>query len=158
MSWLCLEDAHITPNRVDSGHRPISFPYSPRSSSPHHTCAFSNASSLPVGSLLSRHLSGANAKPTFPQLNLHNTRVRRNPERLPSSRCVESAQHRARARISACSPSDTALRLPGTDPFGAYLDSGSSTIRLELRPSFQESRSAASGSRPDRLRGENLPR
>jgi len=25
------------------------------------------------------HLSGANAKPTFPQLNLHNTRVRRNP-------------------------------------------------------------------------------
>jgi hypothetical protein len=36
-------------------------------------------------------------------LNLHNTRVRRNPERLPSSRCIESAQHRARARISACS-------------------------------------------------------
>jgi len=48
------------------------------------------------------HLSGANAKPTFPQLNLHNTRVRRNPERLPSSRCIESAQHPARARISAC--------------------------------------------------------
>jgi hypothetical protein len=49
------------------------------------------------------HFSGANAKPTFPQLNLHNTRVRRNSERLPSSRCIESAQHRARARISASS-------------------------------------------------------
>ena len=57
------------------------------------------------------HLSGANAKPTFPQLNLHNTRVRRNPERLPSSRCIESAQHRARARILPARASDTALRL-----------------------------------------------
>jgi hypothetical protein len=63
------------------------------------------------------HLSGANAKPTFPQLNLHNTRVRRNPERLPSSRCIESAQsRRARVRILPIRASDTALRLPGTNP------------------------------------------
>jgi hypothetical protein len=60
-------------------------------------------------------LSGAKAKPTFPQLNLHNTRVRRNPQRLPSSRCIESAQHRARARILPARASDTALRLPITN-------------------------------------------
>jgi hypothetical protein len=60
------------------------------------------------------HLSGANAKPTFPQLNLHNTRVRRNPERVPSSRCIESAQHRARTRSLPARASDTALRLTGT--------------------------------------------
>jgi hypothetical protein len=36
------------------------------------------------------HLSGANAKPTFPQLNLHNTRIRRNPERLPSRQSIFS--------------------------------------------------------------------
>ena len=64
------------------------------------------------------HLSGPNAKPTFPQLNLHNTRVRRNPERLPSSRCIESAQsRRARVRILPARASDTALRLLVT-----YLD------------------------------------
>ena len=52
------------------------------------------------------------ATPTLPQLNLHNTRVRRNPERLPSSRCIESAQsRRARVRILPIRASDTALRL-----------------------------------------------
>ena len=65
----------------------------------------------PVGCFAFPHLSGANAKPTFPQLNLHNTRVRRNPEWLPSSRCIESAQHRAHARILPARASDTALRL-----------------------------------------------
>jgi hypothetical protein len=47
---------------------------------------------------------------------LHNTRVRRNPERLPSSRCIESAQHRARARMLPARASDTALRLHRTNP------------------------------------------
>ena len=76
-------------------------------------------------------LSGANAKPTFPQLNLHNTRVRRNPERLPSSRCIESAQHRAHARILPARASDTALRLLGTDP---RIPSGLPTNRELARP------------------------
>ena len=52
------------------------------------------------------------AKPTLPQLNLHNIRVRRNPEPLPSSRCIERAQsHRAHVRILPTRASDTALRL-----------------------------------------------
>src|SRR6267142_5591398 len=54
------------------------------------------------------------AKPTLPQLNLHNTRVRRKTERLPSSRCIESAQsHSARVRTLPTRASDTALRLIG---------------------------------------------
>ena len=49
-------------------------------------------------------------------MNLHNTRVRRNPERLPSSRCIESAQsRRGRVRILPIRASDTALRLPVTN-------------------------------------------
>ena len=53
-------------------------------------------------------------------MNLHNTRVRRNPERLPSSRCIESAQSRsARVRILPIRASDTALRLVGSDLFEA---------------------------------------
>jgi hypothetical protein len=37
------------------------------------------------------------ATPTLPQLNLHNTRVRRKASGFPSSRCIERAQsHRAR--------------------------------------------------------------
>jgi hypothetical protein len=57
------------------------------------------------------------AKPTLPQLNLHNTRVRRKPERLPSSRCIESARtHRARACALPLRASDTTLGLVATDP------------------------------------------
>lgn len=60
------------------------------------------------------------ATPTLPQLNLHNTRVRRNPERLPSSRCIESAHsRRARVRILPIRASDTALRLLRTWYFDA---------------------------------------
>src|SRR5438309_9877617 len=51
----------------------------------------------------------------FPLLNPHKARVRRNHGRLPSSRCIESAQsHRARGRILPTRASDTALRLFGT--------------------------------------------
>ena len=71
----------------------------------------------PAWLLCSSALPRDAAKPTLAQLNLHNTRVRRNPERLPSSRCIESAQHRARARILPARASDTALRLVSTDPF-----------------------------------------
>src|SRR5437879_11176777 len=49
---------------------------------------------------------------SFPLLNPHKARVRRNHGRLPSSRCIESAQsHRARGRILPTRASDTALRL-----------------------------------------------
>src|SRR5439155_24341696 len=40
------------------------------------------------------------ARPTLPQLNLHNIRFRRNPEPLPSSRCIESAQPTVLVRAS----------------------------------------------------------
>ena len=46
----------------------------------------------PVGCCAFPRLPRDAAKPTLPELNLHNTRVRRKPERLPSSRCIESAQ------------------------------------------------------------------
>jgi hypothetical protein len=60
---------------------------------------------------------------TLPQLNLHNTRVRRNPERLPSSRCIESAQsRRTRVRILPIRASDTALRLIDCITSSAPLD------------------------------------
>src|ERR1700730_8548898 len=46
-----------------------------------------------------------------------------NRERLPSSRCIESAQtHRARVCSLLTRASDTTLRLPGTDPHDAHLD------------------------------------
>jgi hypothetical protein len=39
---------------------------------------------------------GRRQKPTLAQWNLHNTRIRRNRERLPASRCIERApEHRA---------------------------------------------------------------
>ncbi len=70
----------------------------------------------------------------FPQLNLHNTRVRRNPERLPSSRCIESAQsHRARARILPTRASDTALRLLGSQRDKSTSIIGSVTHPVETR-------------------------
>jgi hypothetical protein len=55
------------------------------------------------------------AKPTLAQLNLHNTRIRRNPERLPSSRRIERApEHRAlHIILLSIRASDTALRLRG---------------------------------------------
>jgi IS30 family transposase len=56
------------------------------------------------------------AKPTRAQLNLHNTRVRPNPQRLPSSRCIERApEHRAlHIILLSIRASDTALGLTGT--------------------------------------------
>jgi len=51
----------------------------------------------------------------FPHLNLHSARICRTRRRLPSSRCIESAQpHPARERILPARASDTALGLPGT--------------------------------------------
>jgi len=52
-----------------------------------------SASSSPRGAVLcaSPHSFGAPRRPTFPPLNLHRARVRRNRRRLPSSRCIESA-------------------------------------------------------------------
>jgi hypothetical protein len=44
------------------------------------------------------HNLGASQHRTFPQLNLHKARVRRNHGRLPSNGFIESApEHRARA-------------------------------------------------------------
>ena len=55
---------------------------------------------------------------SVPPLNLHRARVRRNRGRLPSSRCIESAQtHRARACALPTRASDTTLGLLVT-----YLD------------------------------------
>src|SRR5437879_7432582 len=52
---------------------------------------------------------------SFPLLNPHKARVRRNHGRLPSSRCIESAQsHRARGRSLPTRASDAALRLFGS--------------------------------------------
>lgn len=62
-----------------------------------------------------------------------NTRVRRNPERLPSIRCIESAQSsRARVRILPIRASDTPLiqsgngykRFVGTNPTDELITSG----------------------------------
>ena len=59
--------------------QPIPFPRSPRSSLPHHISAVSNASSL-FGWVLCFSASPPDAaKPTLPQLNLHNTSVHRKP-------------------------------------------------------------------------------
>src|SRR5437879_1937329 len=77
---------------------------------------------------------------SFPLLNPHKARVRRNHGRLPSSRCIESAQsHRARGRILPTRASDTALRLFGSlrfrGPLREQLSSGdhSSIITLIRR-------------------------
>jgi hypothetical protein len=58
------------------------------------------------------HSLGTTPRPSFPRLNLHNDRVRRNHGRLPSSRCIESARtHRARVCALPLRASDTTLRL-----------------------------------------------
>jgi hypothetical protein len=55
------------------------------------------------------------AKPTLPQLNLHNTRVRRKASGFLQVAVFESAQsHRARVHALPTRASDTALRLIGT--------------------------------------------
>ena len=62
------------------------------------------------------HLSTPLRHPSVP-FNLHRARVRRNRGRLPSSRCIESAQTRhARAPTSLHRASDTTLGLPITNP------------------------------------------
>ena len=50
---------------------------------------------------------------TFPLLNLHRVRVRRNRERLPSSRCIESApeHHASILTLLSMRASDTSLGL-----------------------------------------------
>ena len=61
------------------------------------------------------HLSTSLRHPSAP-FNLHRARVRRDRGRLPSSRCIESAQTRhARAPTLLHRASDTTLGLPGTD-------------------------------------------
>ena len=63
-----------------------------------------------------RHSLGAVRRRSFTPLNLHRARVRRNRGRLPSSRCIESAQtDRARATFFRPRASDTTLGLVGTD-------------------------------------------
>jgi hypothetical protein len=62
------------------------------------------------------HSLGTTPRPSFPRLNLHNDRVRRNHGRLPSSRCIESARkHRAPTCALPLRASDTTLGLPGTN-------------------------------------------
>src|SRR6266851_7192809 len=71
--------------------------------------------SSPRGAVLcaSPHSFGAPRRPTFPLLNLHRVRVRRNRGRLPSSRCIESApEHHASILILlSMRASDTSLGL-----------------------------------------------
>jgi len=55
--------------------------------------SFQQLSRSPSGCCAFPRLPRSAATPTLPQLNLLNTRIRRNPERLPSSRCIESAQN-----------------------------------------------------------------
>ena len=92
--------------------QPIPFLYSPSSSLPYLPhLSFQQLFFSPVWVLCFPAPPRGSAKPTLPQSNLHNTSVRRNPERLPSSRCIESAQsHSARVRILRTRASDTALR------------------------------------------------
>src|SRR5260370_13141600 len=81
----------------------------------------SSASLSPRGAVLraSPHSFGAPRRPTFPLLNWHRARVRRNRGRLPSNRCIQSAQTtHARACILPTPASDTALRLGGGRPRG----------------------------------------
>jgi len=93
--------------------QPIPFPYSPRSSLPHHISALSNPSSLPVG-CGALYASARDApKPTLPQLNLHNTRVRRNPSGFLQV-AVSKARNPQRSCPHLACASDTALRLLST--------------------------------------------
>jgi Putative transposase len=58
------------------------------------------------------HSLGTTPRRSFPRLNLHNDRVRRNRGQLPSSRCIESARtHRAPTCAVPLRASDTTLGL-----------------------------------------------
>jgi hypothetical protein len=62
--------------------------------------AFVTFSTTAVFSRALPHNLGASRHRTFPQLNLHKARVRRNHGRLPSNGFIESApEHRARAQF-----------------------------------------------------------
>src|SRR5713226_8410036 len=64
-----------------------------------------------------RHSLGTARRRSFPPLNFHRARVRRNRGRLPSSRCIESARtHRARAGALPLRASDTTLGLEPSRP------------------------------------------
>src|SRR5260370_21358978 len=84
-----------------------------------------------------RHSLRAPPHRSVPPLNLHRARVRRNRGRLPSSRCIESAQtHRARACALPARASDTTLGLlarnnsDGKDGSSASLASASVTLPI----------------------------
>jgi hypothetical protein len=63
-------------------------------------CAFVAFSSPGLVCRALPHSSGAPPHHSFPQLNLHKARVRRNHGRLPSNGFIESApEHRARAHF-----------------------------------------------------------
>src|SRR5712692_12087882 len=80
-----------------------------------HFCVFSNPSSLTVGNCALPHIPGASQNLLFPRLNLHSSRARRHPGRLPSSRCIESAPEHLAPLIILLSmrASDTTLGLNG---------------------------------------------
>jgi hypothetical protein len=87
-------------------------PLQPRSS----RYFFAVANLLAHGALYGalRHSLRAPPHRSIPPLNLHRARVRRNRGRLPSSRCIESAQtHRACACALPARASDTTLGLIG---------------------------------------------
>ena len=93
------------------------FSHLPRSSFRPAFQLFNNSSSLSIACFRPSRIHGVSSHPLFPPLNLHSARVRRKPERLPSSRCIESAQpRRARVRTLPTRASDTALRLHRTSP------------------------------------------
>jgi len=63
-------------------------------------CTYVTLFSLTAGCCAPVHSPGAAGHRTFPQLNLHKARVRRNRGRLPSNGFIESApEHRARAHF-----------------------------------------------------------
>ena len=71
---------------------------------PRSSASFFAAASFgahPVTCRAMRHSLGTARRRSFPLLNLHSARVRRNRGRLPSSRCIESAQAH-RALCTAC--------------------------------------------------------
>ena len=88
-------------------------PIQPRSSKYFFAVANLLANRALYGAL--RHSLPAPPHRSVPSLNLHRARVRRNRRRLPSSRCIESAQtHHARACALPPRASDTTLGLLGT--------------------------------------------
>ena len=71
--------------------------------------------SLTAGCGAPVHSPGAAGHRTFPQLNLHRARVRRNRGRLPSNGFIERApEHRAPEHFLPDRASDKALTLIGT--------------------------------------------